>query len=134
MATPFFDTLHYVKRLTESGLSDVLAEAHSQALSDAMNDLARKSDLNELRAAVTADFKELRMEVAADFKELRMEVAADFKELRTEVAADFSVLRAEVSADFKEFRAEVRGQFDLLKWMIGFLLASCIAVLLKIFL
>ena len=123
MATPFFDTLHYVKRLTESGLSDVLAEAHSQALSDAMNDLARKSDLNELRAAVTADFKELRMEVAADFKELR-----------TEVAADFSVLRAEVSADFKEFRAEVRGQFDLLKWMIGFLLASCIAVLLKIFL
>ena len=123
MATPFFDTPHYVKRLTESGLSDVLAEAHSQALSDAMNDLARKSDLNELRAAVTADFKELRMEVAADFKELR-----------TEVAADFSVLRAEVSADFKEFRAEVRGQFDLLKWMIGFLLASCIAVLLKIFL
>ncbi|AYR24516.1 hypothetical protein RB25_25925 [Herbaspirillum rubrisubalbicans] len=36
-------------------------------------------------------------------------------------------------ADLTEFRAEVRGQFELLKWMLGFMLAGTVGILFKIF-
>ena len=107
MATPFFDTLQYVKRLKESGISSDHAEAHSLALSDAMNDLARKTDLNELRLAVTADINELRSEITADFIEFRAEVDGRF--------------------------IKVEGRLDLLKWMMGFVLAGTLSIVLKIF-
>ena len=150
MATPFFDTLHYVKHLKKSDVSDKQAEAHAQALSDAMNnELVRKTDLNELRTEVKADFNGLRSdfnalrvevkadinELRSDFNALRVEVKADINELRT----DFNALRVEVKADvnelrtdFNALRVEVKGQFNLLKWMLSFLLAGCVAVLLKL--
>jgi hypothetical protein len=79
MATTFFDTYDYVKRLEAAGVSTNQAEAHAKALSDAMNnELAKKTDLNE-------------------------------------------------------FRAETRGQFELLKWMLGFALAGTVGILFKLF-
>lgn len=79
MATTFFDTHDYVKRLIASGISSDQAEAHAKALAEAMNtELVKKSDLNE-------------------------------------------------------FRTEVKGQFELLKWMLGFMLAGTVAILFKIF-
>ncbi|WP_254426914.1 hypothetical protein [Herbaspirillum sp. VT-16-41] len=35
--------------------------------------------------------------------------------------------------DLNEFRAEVKGQFELLKWMLGFVLAGTVGILFKIF-
>ena|ERR1700750_744994 len=145
MAIPLFDTLHYVKRLIASNVSNDQAEAHALALSDVMNnELARKSDLNELRGAVTADISALRSEVKADISELRSELKADINELRSELKADINELRSEFKADMNEFRAEVdgrfikvQGQFDLLKWMLGFVLAgtaSIVSILLKMLL
>jgi hypothetical protein len=50
MATTFFDTHDYVKRLEAAGVSTHQAEAHAKALSDAMNtELVKKTDLNEFR-------------------------------------------------------------------------------------
>lgn len=136
MARPFFDTLHYVKRLTASNVSDEQAEAHARALSDAMNnELVRKSDLNETRSELKADINELRAEFRHDINELRAEVKHDINELRAEVKSDINDLRTEVKADINEFRAEVdgrfikvQGQFDLLKWMIGFVLAGTMSI------
>ncbi|MBW9331896.1 DUF1640 domain-containing protein [Herbaspirillum sp. RU 5E] len=36
-------------------------------------------------------------------------------------------------SDLNEFRAEVKGQFELLKWMLGFVLAGTVGILFKIF-
>ena len=134
MAIPLFDTLHYVKRLIASNVSNDQAEAHALALSDVMNnELARKSDLNELRGAVTADISALRSEVKADISELRSELKADINELRSEFKADMNEFRAEVDGRF----IKVQGQFDLLKWMLGFVLAgtaSIVSILLKMLL
>lgn len=42
--------------------------------------------------------------------------------------ADLNQLRFEVC----EFRADVNGQFTLLKWMLGFLMAATVGVLLQL--
>lgn len=79
MATIFFNTHDFIKRLIHSGISVDQAEAHATALAEAMRtELMKRSDLNE-------------------------------------------------------FRAEVKGQFELLKWMLGFMLAGTVTVLFKIF-
>ncbi|MDR6394260.1 hypothetical protein [Herbaspirillum seropedicae] len=43
--------------------------------------------------------------------------------------SDLNQFRAEVATSF----AEVRGQFELLKWMLGFMLAGTVGILFKIF-
>lgn len=43
-----FDTLRYAKKLRAAGLSEPLAEAHAEALGEAVRDsLVTKADLNE---------------------------------------------------------------------------------------
>ncbi|MDT0358134.1 hypothetical protein RJO15_20265 [Herbaspirillum huttiense F1] len=49
---------------------------------------------------------------------------------------DLNAFRAEVSNNFASVAtsfAEVRGQFELLKWMLGFMLAGTVGILFKIF-
>jgi hypothetical protein len=54
---------------------------------------------------------------------------SDLNEFRTEVRGELKTLRAEVNGKFNE----VKGQYELLKWMMGFVLAGMAAMLLKIF-
>lgn len=54
---------------------------------------------------------------------------ADLKEWRAELCAGFNGRFARLDIDF----ARVRGEFALVKWMLGFLLAGMTATLLKIF-
>lgn len=59
-----FDTLAYARRLKEAGVSDEQAEAHAEAIRDAVTrGVATKSDIAELRAEMRAEMRELR----ADF-------------------------------------------------------------------
>jgi hypothetical protein len=104
MANTFFDTHDYITQLTVSGIPFKEAEAHAKALGKAMNDeLAKKTDLNALRVETKADLNTLR--------------------------ADLNAFRAEAKADLNMFRAETRGQFELLKWMMGFVLAGIAAMI-----
>ncbi|MFJ3044780.1 hypothetical protein ACIPEN_03010 [Herbaspirillum chlorophenolicum] len=90
MATTFFDTHEYVKRLEATGIPTEQAEAHVTALAQAMNtELVKKADMK----------------------------------------AELGELRAEMNRCF----AEVRGQFELLKWMLGFTLAGVVGILFKLF-
>jgi hypothetical protein len=123
MANTFFDTHDYIIQLTASGIPTEEAEAHAKALGKAMNnELAKKSDLNALRA-----------ETKADLNTLRAETKTDLNTLRTEIKADLNAFRAEAKADLNTFKAETRGQFELLKWMMGFVLAGIAAMTFKMF-
>jgi chromosome segregation ATPase len=54
------DTLVYVRRLRESGVSEKQAEAHAEALAAAMTDsLATKQDLRELEARLDTRFAQV---------------------------------------------------------------------------
>ncbi|MDB5774007.1 MAG: hypothetical protein JWP38_140 [Herbaspirillum sp.] len=130
MAATFFDTHDYVKRLECSGIPTGQAEAHAEALTEAMNnELVRKSTLNEFRAEVKADMAKLRSEAKSNLNEFRVEVKADMDKLRSETRADLNAFRTEVGLKF----AEIKGNFDLLKWMVGFTLAGMVSIMFKIF-
>jgi uncharacterized protein YnzC (UPF0291/DUF896 family) len=112
MVNTYFDTHDYVIQLAASGIPTEEAEAHAKALGKAMNnELAKKSDLKALGA----------------------ETKADLNTLRAEIKADLNAFRAEAKADLNTFKAETRGQFELLKWMMGFVLAGIAAMTFKMF-
>jgi len=60
------------------------------------------------------------------------------KAMNNELAkkTDLNAFRTEAKTDLNAFRTEVRGQFELLKWMMGFVLAgitTMIAMTFKMF-
>lgn len=73
------DTLAYVKALEAAGVERLAAEAHAEALSEALSqqilpDLATKTDLEALRIATKADMEALehRLTIAIERQTLRI--------------------------------------------------------------
>jgi len=50
-----------------------------------------------------------------------------------EAIAAYDTRFAKIEQDLSAFRAEVRGEFNLVRWMIGFNLAMTVAMLWKVF-
>ncbi len=73
------------------------------------------------RIAVTRP--ELKAELA-EFKTDFADIRTDFAEMRTE----FAKFKAEVREEIRPIKADVL----VLKWMVGFLLAICLAILGKL--
>ena len=116
MAAVAFDTYKMVKRLRESGFTDVQAEAVTAAVQEAgsvdLSHLATKEDAATVKTEVVA----VKVDVAA----VRTEVAAvktDVAAVKTEVAA----VKTDV-AEVKTVAAETKA--DLLRWMFGAMAAQ----------
>lgn len=60
-------------------------------------------------------------------------VPADQAEAHAKALADVMNNELVRKSDMNEFRAEVKGQFELLIWMLGFMLAGTVAILFKVF-
>ncbi|RXZ38719.1 hypothetical protein D9O50_04260 [Oxalobacteraceae bacterium CAVE-383] len=67
-------------------------------------------------------------------------VSTDQAEAHAKALSDAMINELVRKADLNEFRAEVtgrftetKGQFELLKWMLGFVLAGTVGILFKIF-
>src|SRR5438094_909203 len=63
MATTF-DTLHFAKRAKEAGFTEAQAEFQAEALSEIIDGLATKKDLNALESALKQEFKHDIQEMA----------------------------------------------------------------------
>jgi hypothetical protein len=67
MTTATFNTLKFVRRLTDAGIPREHAEAEADALSEVLEvnlkDLAAKSDLRELRAEIKADVSDAKSDI-----------------------------------------------------------------------
>jgi len=50
-----------------------------------------------------------------------------------EVLSNYESRFTKIESDLAAFRAEVRGEFTLLRWMVGFLLAIGVTLLFKAF-
>ncbi len=119
MTTLALDTHALIKRLTQAGFAEAQAEALTEAFKDTqtayLEDLATRSDVNELRSGAN----ELRSEVNELQSELKRYeltfIKNDLKELELGIENKFE---------------SMRGEQKLLKWMISFTLAGVVAVIL----
>jgi len=104
------DTLKYAKRLREAGFTEQQADAHADALWEAIEDtVATKQDIQ----LVQKDIQVVRQEI----HELDARIDGRFKEMEARIDGRFT---------------GVDGRFRLLYWMVGFNLALTAGVLFKL--
>ena len=97
-----FDTLSYARRLKDAGVDDVQAEAHAEAVRDAITEgVATKADIARLEDKMNG------MATKADLADLR----ADFATLETNLDKRFAVLEA----DFDKRLAALGADLDKLE-------------------
>ena len=105
-----FDTLSYARRLKDAGVDDVQAEAHAEAVRDAITEgVATKADIARLEdkmngMATKADLADLR----ADFATLETNLDKRFAALET----DFDRRHAALEADFDKRHAALGADLD----------------------
>jgi chromosome segregation ATPase len=110
------DTLDYVRKLEAAGVDRRQAEAHAQALRDAVEtNLVTKTDLGQATTEVQSEVRSLRDELKGDIRELRDELKGDIRALKIELKGDVDSLRRELRGETATLRAEmaaVRGEID----------------------
>ena len=81
-------------------------------------DVARRSDVADLRVLTTKDLEMVRIALTSDMQALRTELHGEMQELRTELRGEMSVLRADM-------RSEMHMLFNKqLKWLIGVVISA----------
>lgn len=81
-------------------------------------DVARRSDVADLRVLTTKDLEMVRIALTSDMQALRAELRGEMQELRTELRGEMSVLRADM-------RSEMHMLFNKqLKWLIGVVISA----------
>jgi len=118
-----FDTLEYARRLVEAGIPADQADAHAQALSDAL-----------ATASVTpAELVLVRSELLARMDTLKSEVYARMDRLKVEIDARFDQLKVEIDARFDQLKIEIDARFESklrpLRWLLGIALAGQVVAL-----
>ena len=85
VTAPGFDTLVYARRLKEAGVDDAQAEAHAEAMRDAITEsVATKADIARLEAKIDTKHTDLKAEIDTGLAGLKAEIAAS--ERRTMIA------------------------------------------------
>jgi hypothetical protein len=103
-----FDTLTYANKLKEAGFTEKQAGAQAEALASVVDsNLATKLDIELVRR----DLKELEISGKRDLKELEMRLESRLREL--------------------ELKFE--GRFLVINWMLGFVLAGILSLIIKAF-
>jgi gas vesicle protein len=103
-----FDTLRYVEKLREAGMSEAHAKASAEALSTALEQststfLATKEDIGELKETIN--------------------------ELRLSTKEAISALKSEVRADF----VQVKSDLKVMQWMTGTMVVGVVSLVAKSF-
>ena len=99
-------------------------------------DVARRSDVADLRVLTTKDLEMVRIALTSDMQALRAELRGEMQELRAELRGEMQELRGEM----QELRAELRGEMSVLradmrsemhmlfnkqlKWLIGVVISA----------
>ena len=135
-----FDTLEYARRLAEAGIPADQADAHAQALSEALATASvTPAELVLVRSELLARMDMLKTEVYARMDRLKVEIDARIDQLKIEIDARFDRFNVELDARFDLFKKEIDARFDLfksemdarlesklrpLRWLLGIALAG----------
>jgi len=103
-------------------------------------DVARRSDVADLRVlttkdmeivriALTSDMQALRLELTSDMQMLGAELRGEMQELRTELRGEMQELRTELRGDMQALRLELRTEMHMLfnkqlKWLVGVVISA----------
>ena len=81
-------------------------------------DVARRSDVADLRVLTTKDMEIVRIALTSDMQMLGAELRGEMQELRTELRGDMQALRLEL-------RTEMQMLFNKqLKWLVGVVISA----------
>ena len=136
-----FDTLEYARRLAEAGIPADQADAHAQALSEALatasvtpaelvlvrSELLARMDM--LKTEVYARMDRLKVEIDARIDQLKVEIDARIDQLKIEIDARFDRLNVEIDARFERFEARFESKLRPLRWLLGIALAGQVITL-----
>ena len=140
-----FDTLEYARRLAEAGIPADQADAHAQALSEALATASvTPAELVLVRSELLARMDMLKTEVYARMDRLKVEIDARIDQLKVEIDARFDLFKSEIDARFDLFKSEMDARFDRfksemdarlesklrpLRWLLGIALAGQVVTL-----
>lgn len=121
-----FDTLKFVRKLTQAGLpeaqAEVFANVHRDAFKEALDsNLATKADIARLKESVSSQIAELRSEMV-EFKEA---IRSEFAEFKESIMAEINQL--------KRRDDHLQGQIRHLKWIMIFNLGFTVTIMWKVF-
>lgn len=92
-------------------------------------DVARRSDVADLRVLTTKDLEMVRIALTSDMQALRIELTSDMQALRTELHGEMQELRTELRGEMSVLRADMRSEMHMLfskqlKWLIGVVISA----------
>ena len=103
-------------------------------------DVARRSDVADLRVLTTKDMEMVRIALTSDMQMLGAELRGEMQELRTELRGEMQALGAELRGEMQELRTELRGDMQALrlelhtemhmlfnkqlKWLVGVVISA----------
>ena len=145
MAETLFDTHRFVKRLTEAGLDEPVAEALAEEQVRLLNghlvtsgdlaatELALKTDLDRVKAELEAGLDRVKAELTADIDRVKAELTADIERVKAELTKDIERVKAELTKDIEVAKAQLKA--ELIRWIYGAMIAqvALIVALLKLF-
>ncbi len=114
-----FDTLAHMKKLVASGVPQLQAEAHVQALADIVdNKLATKKDIEDLKLVTKKDIEDTRK----DIEDLKLATKKDIEDLKLVTKKDIADLRLSTKKDIEYSKNE-------LKLSMGYMLTGAVVIL-----
>ena len=92
-------------------------------------DVARRSDVADLRVLTTKDMEIVRIALTSDMQMLGAELRGEMQELRTELRGEMQELRTELRGEMQELRLELRTEMHMLfnkqlKWLVGVVISA----------
>jgi len=106
-----FDTHESVKSLKAAGFNEGQAEA-------------LMAEFKKVQESSIAD-----LTTKGDLKDVRQELKGDINSVRQELKSDINSVRQEV----KQLEIKLTGEITLVKWMLGFMLAGILSLVMKAF-
>ena len=92
-------------------------------------DVARRSDVADLRVLTTKDMEIVRIALTSDMQMLGAELRGEMQELRTELRGEMQELRTELRGEMQALRLELHTEMHMLfnkqlKWLVGVVISA----------
>jgi uncharacterized phage infection (PIP) family protein YhgE len=129
MAAITFDALIFSHKLTDAGMpreqADKFAEIQKEAFDEQQQDLKEQNQHFEEKLDKTIS---AHLATKEDLWNLKQDLKQDISNLNAELKKDISTVKQDTANLDKKvdlLRKEFEGKFNLLYWMLGFILAFC---------
>jgi len=129
-----FDPIDYMQQLEAAGVSKAEAEVHARALGHLVgNCVALPGDLARLEHDLRREIKALEERINAKLVALEERINAKLVALEERINAKLVGLEQRLTARIDTLEAKIDGQIMQLRWMFATLVATNIAIVVKLF-